>query len=454
MNRFLPRQLNARVMITLVTTVAVVSVVLTVLQFSSASEVSKLARDSYGTRSFGYRAFYEILGELSFHSQRTVAHPASENETEKTVVLLQPKPRILNSELAFVNELKEWIESGGHLLYCPSVYRGSRNGKLVIRPPRAEAFLPLLGIEGVGYRQMRFGDMENGDDSDPPETMVEKISVELARLLEDDQRPRLTLSSRCSGNLEYLDDSISRVQVYKDEWLAVEAPDDLVDGKITVMENDSDRLDRLTGDLVVSIPLGNGMVTVVASPCIAENRLIDQEDNAVLMVQLAGSKSVVEFDEFFHGHYVQGNILYLLTQPVYTMVLLLLLLLCGLWINRQARFLGPPLDPPSSSRRTITEYISAMARLLGSGRDSLEFLVRELRAGLLATLADELEMPGLKSKPELLIATLERTRPEMAGRYRQLLGKMDRLLGQPTQINRKTVTSVVKEFRVVFETKL
>ena len=133
---------------------------------------------------------------------------------------------------------------------------------------------------------------------------------------------------------------------------------------------------------------GKGEVVVVASPAIAENGLITRHDNSVLAVHLlAAPGRPVVFDEFYHGLTLRGNPLWLFTQRGYAATTLCLLALIGLWIWREAVFLGPPLAPETQSRRSIGEYVDAMARFLNRGGSSQAFLLREVRSGVLRACA-------------------------------------------------------------------
>ena len=85
--------------------------------------------------------------------------------------------------------------------------------------------------------------------------------------------------------------------------------------------------------------------------------------------------------------------MWLLTQQPWLTCALVLLLSVSLWVWRQAVFPGPAREYQPPSRRTVLEYIEAMARLLQRARNSARFLLEEFRDGTLWKLRCELGLP-------------------------------------------------------------
>jgi hypothetical protein len=126
----------------------------------------------------------------------------------------------------------------------------------------------------------------------------------------------------------------------------------------------------------------------------------------------------VVFDEFYHGLTLRGNPFWLFTQRGYAATTVCFLAAIGLWIWREAVFLGPPLDLPAKSRRSIGEYVEAMARFFNRGAKSQAFLLREVRQGVLHSVRTELRLPPGREQVDELAAALARRDPRRA---RQLL---------------------------------
>lgn len=450
----LPQKLSPRAFITSVVIIAIVSVTWTVLQFLYGNTADRYGRDSYGIKGHGYRALFEILDELDFESDRTIAPPVKRNSTDKTLVVLEPDEQILLTEQKFVGELREWIEDGGTVVYAPRVVRYSNGGELAISAPSGFAgLLPALGISNLQFELLEPDGESKAVIPKQLDSTTEKISSEIELIFSDRTKDQVAVPAQLDGDLAELAQDVQELKVYTNEIIGIKVFTGKVDGSVSI-QLDSETDEPSEHHVVVSVPLGKGKVYVLSMPCIAENRMIAQSDNAALLVSLAGKKGRVEIDEFFHGRYVQGNILYLLTRPMYTTVFLLLLIGFILWTLRTALFLGPKLDQPPVSRRSIKEYITAMGQFLGSGRDSPHFLLLELRSGLIFSVADELGMYEGVSNPALLFDRIEKTNPKVANHYRKLIGDIDRLLAAPQTINRKTITPIVKEFRLVAERKL
>ena len=183
----------------------------------------------------------------------------------------------------------------------------------------------------------------------------------------------------------------------------------------------------------------------MASPAIAENRLITRHDNSVLAVHLlAAPGRPVVFDEFYHGLTIRGNPLWLFTQRGYAATTLCLLTLIGLWIWREAVFLGPPLAPEAQSRRSIGEYVDAMARFLNRGRSSQAFLLREVRSGVLRAVRDELHLPPSRDHVDELAAVLARRDPRRARELVEAVGAVDAALSRNVVLKESVAVELFK----------
>jgi hypothetical protein len=190
---------------------------------------------------------------------------------------------------------------------------------------------------------------------------------------------------------------------------------------------------------------GTGDVVVVASPALAENGLIARHDNSVLAVQLlAVPGRPVVFDEFYHGLTIRGNPLWLFTQRGYAATTLGLLILLGLWIWREAVFLGPPLASQAQSRRSIGEYVDAMARFLNRGKSSQAFLLREVRWGVLRAVREEQHLPPARDHVDELAAVLARRDPRRARQLIEAMGAVDTALSRNAVIEESAALDLFK----------
>ena len=182
----------------------------------------------------------------------------------------------------------------------------------------------------------------------------------------------------------------------------------------------------------------------MGDPRLLQNQFIARRDNAVLAAHLlAGSSRSLYFDEFYHGLTIRGNPMWLVTQPKYAMTTLLLLTVVALWAWRRAVFLGPALTDNTTSRRTLVEYVEAMARFFVRGHASHVFLLREVRSGVLWSLRHRLGLnPGQESVNDI-VAALERKDPAAAVELRAAVQSVDNLLLHPKRLaGRDTVIAM------------
>ena len=143
--------------------------------------------------------------------------------------------------------------------------------------------------------------------------------------------------------------------------------------------------------LAVRYTVDRGEVIVVGDPRLLSNATLDKADNSVLAVALlGGGAGPVVWDEFYHGLTMRGNFLFLLRRGQYALLAVTVVLATAGWIWRQARFLGPPLEPVPVSRRNLGEYVEAMAKLFGRASGSRQFVLAEIRRGVLWSLRQRL----------------------------------------------------------------
>jgi hypothetical protein len=179
--------------------------------------------------------------------------------------------------------------------------------------------------------------------------------------------------------------------------------------------------------------LGQGRLIVIADPRLVRNQYLAKADNAVLACRLAADfGQPVIFNEFFHGLNVRGNPLWLVSRFPYGLLAGTLLGSTLILAWRAARFLGPPIPTPAASRRTLAEYIEAMARLLNRSRRSGRYVLNEIRHGLLWRARHDLGLPPGPDECDDVLRALARRSPERADRFREAIASIDEALRTPS----------------------
>ncbi|MDB5337551.1 MAG: hypothetical protein JWN70_3170, partial [Planctomycetaceae bacterium] len=235
-----------------------------------------------------------------------------------------------------------------------------------------------------------------------------------------------TINVQASGSLAHLGATVRTLELPKEDLQVLDLKRSKPDGRIVFTD-----LDGEEQTLVAAYRVGKGELIVVGSATLAENRLIAQQDNSVLTIELvAAAGRPVVLDEFYHGLTVRGNPMWLFTRPGYGVVVLGLLAVAGLWIWREAVFLGPPLAESIPSRRSIGEYVVAMAVFLNKGKATRPFVLREVRSGVLQSVRRELGLAPGRENVEELAAVLMRRNPQRAGKLIDAVQQIDQALSQ------------------------
>jgi hypothetical protein len=438
--------LTARNIVVLTIIIAVVSLAWACLELARPPDSGGLGRDSYGTRVHGQRGLFEILGELGIPVERILGPPTSVVGREATLVLWRPQPDLVQMEPAYLHALARWVEKGGRVVVAPEGRRAAPpptglSGR--VRPTREVTVLGELGLATAGIKTIHLGSAEQGPNTDSTgrssdaraqETSADRDESEVddarrvRELLTGTARPIVTrgVTVAATGVWSPLGKLVSTIEVPEEKLEVLNVGESAPDGTLTFRDpGGSEQI------LAAVYRRGKGELVVVASPTIAENGLIARHDNSVLAVELLGAPArPVVFDEFYHGLTIRGNPLWLFTQRGYAATTLCLLAVIGLWMWREAVFLGPPLAPPGQSRRSIGEYVDAMARFLNRGGSSRAFLLREVRSGVFKAIRDELHLPPSRDHVEELAAVLARRDPRRARELIETMGAVDQALAR------------------------
>jgi hypothetical protein len=452
--------LTARNFVAMTLVIAVVSVAWSCYELARPPDSGGRGGDSYGTRAQGLRGLFELLGDLGIPVERILAPPTAVVGREATLVLWKPIPDLVQVEPAYLHALARWVQDGGRVVVAPDARRPDPRptGLSGRRPPAREStVLGELGLSAVSVRTINFKAVGKGQEADSkgspsggraPEASKDRIVSEnddlrrLSELLTGMGRPIATraVAVAATGMLSPLGKVVSTIEVPEEKLQVLVVGKSEPDGTITFEDPAGDEQ-----VLAAVYRRGKGEMVVVASPEIAENHLIGRRDNSVLAVHLvAGPGRPVVFDEFYHGLTIRGNPLWLFTRRGYAAATLCLLALIGLWIWRTAVFLGPSLSLEAQSRRSIGEYVDAMARFLNRGGSSQAFLLREVRSGVLRAVRDELHLPPSRDHVEELAAALARRDPRRARELVEAVGAVDAALSRNKVLKESVAVDLFK----------
>jgi Domain of unknown function (DUF4350) len=435
--------LTTRNVVTLVIAVSVISLVSACVSLVGSPTSGVTGRDSYGTHAYGYRGLFETLEALHVPVEREIVPPDGLARRELTLAIFEPDPVILTSEPAYLRRVAAWVEEGGAVVVAPSVARPRRlTWPLQDWPPKSPLEeLSLSQIDTDVFHSRSEALAEDDEDKSPNESKkAESAKARRSARQIADQALDLALGQAA-------DVPVSFVKATVDGDLAARFPRGLelavpAKGLRVITE-----LGRIKGSHVRAIlepggepqilaalyPRERGSIAVVADARLAQNSLVCLGDNAVLLAHLlADPRYPVVFDEFYHGRTVRSNPLWLATRFPYNALALTTLgvtLLVG-W--RAARALGPPIPRRVPSRRTLTEYIEAMARLLNRSRRPSPYLLNELRQGLLWRVRRELNQPPGLQDTDKLLQVLGRRDPLLADRLKDALQAIDQTLQSPS----------------------
>jgi hypothetical protein len=365
------------VVISLVTLVAL-SVVGVVIGLMQPPDSGGLARDSYGTRAYGHRALYEILTELGVPAERGLVPPDSLRRDDVCLVLWNPDRGMIQLEPAHLAKVAEWVCGGGKVIVAPPNRVSSAPVVTVPRKKQETSALNELGLPEVVLSSV---DPRSDSSATVVPRPARQTGATKASSYVPTEKPRdlCAVQTQASGCLAAGGEAVRTLIVPAEELSVI----DVTQGPQpagTVSYQESDGTVRT---LAAVYALGDGEITVVAEPSLFRNDCIGRADNAVLAVSLfhrAGRRAV--FDEFYHGLTVRGNPAWLLTRQPYGLCAAMLVLACLLWAWREGVHLGPPLPEKTPGRRTLREYVDAMANLFYRN-GCHAFVLREVRDGVL-----------------------------------------------------------------------
>jgi hypothetical protein len=439
--------------------IAAISLVATVISLLGPPDRNGLGADTYGTRAQGYRAAFDTFDELGFDVRRGLAPPTESVELGTTLVLWDLDQALVEAEPVYLEKLRQWIRNGGRLIVAPPSQREIDGGQSSAqrRFSRPINVLTMLGLpietkmfelsppSGDENRRSRDGSASQNRGRDdfrsdlenyffPTLFPVTEANVAAKGGLAEQAKNVATLALPCQ--VQVLDLDLTK----PDGQISLVLPPTEADSSAELVST------KKAPILVAQIKLGAGEVIVVSDPAVFDNRLFPQVDNSVLAVDLlAAPRQTIVWDEFYHGLTVRSNPLFLLTRSFYGLAAAMIFLVTAVWIWREAIFLGPPLSDPQVKRRTIAEYVTATANFFHRGSASLEFMLQELRRGVLWSLRSKYGSRGDKETPEAVATAVARHDPQAGRKLLDSVREADLLLSQPTRPKERNYFQAAKD---------
>jgi hypothetical protein len=432
--------LSARTVIFGVVVLAVVSLVSGLwMLFANAPGDDGWGADSMGVRASGFRGAHDTLLALGIPVERQLIPSVSAADRDATFVLWAPLDAIVQAEPAHLAQLAQWVRDGGRLTVT---VQGDDNG--LFADARAAAVsnpkdvLTELGLPKAFF--LKTSIVPAGETVDLVDEAAGRLWRKLAKRWLDEASTKVRyVPVKLLGDCRQWK-GVRSVCLPDGETWSIAYDDPHPRGRVTFADVQGEEQ-----TLAAIFPVGAGEIALLATPAIANNWLLGEADNSVLMAEAMtlGSSRVI-LDEFYHGLTIRGNALWLLTQPGYAALALAIVAAAGVWIWRSAIFLGPPLDDRAVSRRSIAEYLDAMSRFVLRGRGSGQFVLAEVRGGALWSLADAAGLPPDLNDVDRIAAAVARRDPDRAARLAAAIQGADAVLASP-KANEAMVLQAVRK---------
>lgn len=411
------------------------------------------AADSYGTHRDGYRATVELMSEFGVPVQRRIAPPDASLSVNSTLVIWGPHDDLVENEPVYLERLLPWIEQGGRLIVAPpprvktvSLLRDRQMPKLK-RQRMVRSLWSVLGLEDLQITEgpdLLQTEDESGRGPGPDHDPAKRWEDLLREATGTNIQPTSIVSVVATGDWKSMGDRVKHLRVPASGSGQISLPPQTV----PTAQLQCEHVNGQSWILAAKFPRGRGEIVVIAEPLVLGNGQIAEADNAVLTYDLlqSGDRSLI-FDEFYHGLSVRGNPLWLLTRRGAGLLVSVFLLATVVWVWRQSFNLGPPLEPVSRNRRTIIEYVDAMARFLTRSKRVNSYLLVESREGVLRLLGTQLNLPPGKHEINSIHDALARRSPAEAKRFQESLQQVDKAIQQRDRV---TATSTIQAIQGLF----
>lgn len=434
--------LTPRRAIVLSVAIVVFSVTWSVLSLLREPDSGGAAADSYGTRRDGQRGLYETMQELGLPVSRSLEPPGRLLPYDTTVVIWRPDARLVSQEPRFLHELGEWIQEGGRVVVTPPDEDDS-----VFEWMEEEPELPTLHPADTLWNALGLGDQAPTSEWTSVVPAVEIRGAGTAAAAGDrvgaSEAEIVHFDVHTDGPLADTAADVKRLAAAYGEVQTLGSADESDDGSVTL--RDTDGVDR---GVVRRFAVGKGEVLVVGDERLFSNELLASADNSVLAVRLMlGDRARVQFNEFYHGLSVRGNPLWLLTRRGYALLTIAVLGVIAVTTWRSAVLLGPPLNTPEPSRRTVGEYVDAMSRFLNRGRRTRVPLLQEVWAGTLRRIAAEHGVAQGREDAATLVRTVARRNRDRAERLQSAAAAVDDVVAKQDKATEKEVVQALRQLQ-------
>jgi hypothetical protein len=423
--------LKTRNVIIAVIALTSISLLLMIADLLKPPDSGGLGRDSYGTRAQGHRAIFELLERLDIPVERSLVPPSGLFKRDLCIVFWNPDPAMVRTEPDYLRKAGDWMREGGTVVVAATAETtGKPQSPFTMLPSEftvEKTPFELLGLEGVRLERSATGEDAGLTEARPPG----RRGMGRGRLRPP---PALDLFSiQAEGALAHMADTVGRIALPRASHQVLDmATTQTPAGRIYFETPDGD--ERAIAAL---FECGRGRALVISDPALAQNFALGRADNAILTAHLLGlSGQPVVFDEFYHGLTIRGNPFWLAKQWPYSLLLVLLLAACIVWVWRSAITLGPPLAETTAPRRSILEYVEAMSVLFDQ-RHCRRFVLKEVRSGTIWALRKKMQLPLQRDTLEATLQALRRSHPEAAENLRQAAGRVDAVLRQGATIQKQ-----------------
>jgi len=458
---------SSRTAIALLVGAAILAAVSVAYNLLKTPDHGGFARDSFGTTAHGQRGIYETLERLDVPVSRSLLPPPIGLNSNDVLAILSPDMDLADHEPEHLRRTAEWVEKGGTLivalasgelnqskqrrhgarrgkeprstdtLHSERDYQSRRHDTEISQADLLENLgLPRLNVARIA---LKFRPAASADADAKHEQQQREESYGFK--LNQERSTGLTWPT-FTGEFQRLKSEVAEMRLPVTDLQVFETSTPLSAALGTI---DIRSRDDVGYTLAAKFRRGAGAITVVTDEALFYNHLLDKADNSVAVVRLlTPSGNGLVFDEFYHGLGARGNPFWLLTQPHYGWIFLFMLLAVGLAVWRAASPFGPPIAGPLPGRRTLIEYLDAMAVMFTRAKQH-RYVLAELREGVLWAIHDQLHLPPGRPDAEQLATVLERRDAVRAEKLRRANQQVDKLLRQAKPVSTQEFMAAAKE---------
>jgi hypothetical protein len=404
-------------------------------------EGSRYSASSYGTRAHGYRAFYELLPEIGVPVSRSLAPPSTAMQDNRTLAFVNPDASMVETERGYIRHARRWMDDGGSVVYVLSANEPRHRR---IKSPFSHdsettfSLMAELGLEGIQTVEVRTTPTKlRRELADASEARTRRMGFTLDR-----ERPLTVTPIEGPAAEEGATTTAAHLYIPSSELRVVEIGSTATQPSIRYTLRSRDQIEYT---LAAVFPRGRGQLILITESELLLNHAIAENDNASFAARLFAlpGKPII-FDEFYHGMIVRGNPLWLFTRAPYGLIALLVVLATGVWVLRRAVWLGPPLAEPRTQRRSIVEYVDAMASLF-QHRRYRSHVLKQLWRDTLWMVRKQKQLSPRLVQPEEIAAAIERTEPGLARHLRHVSNLVESRLSSAAPLSQMQSTELARE---------